>query len=192
MRSGESVNEPRVRHPSLPAVCHDAGVVKRAVLACILGLAALACGDTALAAPSREARVSALFDKALQDPGALRMFLRQMPKGGDLHNHLSGTVYAEDYLSWAAASGLCILGDALTAPVPGEDDMIAATILRYRPGHAWWYFPNMTRDDVLLFKFYDSDHSVTWRCPHTAFHDASFANAQIRSSIETRCVAFWE
>ena len=83
-------------------------------------------------------------------------------------------------------------GDALTAPVPGEDDMIAATILRYRPGHAWWYFSNMTRDDVLLFKFYDSDHSVTWRCPHTAFHDASFADAQIRSSIETRCVAFWE
>lgn len=83
-------------------------------------------------------------------------------------------------------------GAALTAPVPGEDEMIAATILRYRPGHAWWYFSNMTRDDVLLFKFYDSDHSVTWRCPHTAFHDTSFADAHVRSSIEVRCVAFWE
>ena len=83
-------------------------------------------------------------------------------------------------------------GDALTAPVPGEDDMIAASILRYRPDHQWWYFSNMTRDDVLLFKFYDSDHSVTWRCPHTAFHDTSFADAHVRSSIEVRCVAFWE
>jgi len=83
-------------------------------------------------------------------------------------------------------------GDALTAPVPGEDEMIAASILRYRPEHQWWYFSNMTRDDVLLFKFYDSDHSVTWRCPHSAFRDTSFADAQVRSSIEVRCIAFWE
>ncbi|WP_277600318.1 CmcJ/NvfI family oxidoreductase, partial [Sphingomonas koreensis] len=63
------------------------------------------------------------------------------------------------------------IGDALTAPVEGEEDMIAATIFRYRPRHRWWYFSNMAADDVLLFKFQDSDHSVTWRCPHTAFHD---------------------
>jgi hypothetical protein len=31
-------------------------------------------------------------------------------------------------------------GDALTAPVEGEEDMIAATIFRYRPRHRWWYF----------------------------------------------------
>ena len=48
------------------------------------------------------------------------------------------------------------------------------------------------RDDVLLFKFHDSDHSRTWRCPHTAFHDPSFADANIRESIEVRTVAFWE
>ena len=28
-----------------------------------------------------------------------------MPKGGDLHTHLSGAVYAESYLAWAAESG---------------------------------------------------------------------------------------
>lgn len=83
-------------------------------------------------------------------------------------------------------------GAALTAPVAGEDEMIAATILRKRDAHRWWYFSNMDRDDVLLFKFYDSDHSVTWRCPHTAFHDTSLANTQTRNSIEVRCVAFWE
>ncbi|WP_088309604.1 CmcJ/NvfI family oxidoreductase [Novosphingobium sp. B 225] len=83
-------------------------------------------------------------------------------------------------------------GDALTAPVAGEDQMIAATILRQRDEHRWWYFSNMTRDDVLLFKFYDSDHSVTWRCPHTAFHDTSLPGTQVRESIEVRCVAFWE
>ena len=83
-------------------------------------------------------------------------------------------------------------GDALTAPVEGEETMMAATIPSYHPGHRWWYFANMERDDALLFKFHDSDHSRTWRCPHTAFHDSSFANAHIRESIECRSVAFWE
>lgn len=83
-------------------------------------------------------------------------------------------------------------GDALTAPVEGEDQMIAATIFSYNPGMRWWYFSNMQADDALLFKFHDSDHSRTWRCPHTAFRDTSFANANIRESIECRSVAFWE
>ncbi len=84
------------------------------------------------------------------------------------------------------------VGEALTAPVEGEDQMIAATIFRYRPQHRWWYFSNMAADDVLLFKFQDSDHSVTWRCPHTAFHDTSLPDAKIRESIEVRGVAFFE
>jgi adenosine deaminase/adenosine deaminase CECR1 len=31
-----------------------------------------------------------------------------MPKGADLHNHLSGAIYAESYILWAAKKGLCI------------------------------------------------------------------------------------
>jgi hypothetical protein len=84
------------------------------------------------------------------------------------------------------------VGEALTAPVAGEDQMLAASIFSHSPAMRWWYFSNMTRDDALLFKFHDSDHSVTWRCPHTAFRDPSFANANIRESIEVRSVAFWE
>jgi hypothetical protein len=87
-------------------------------------------------------------------------------------------------------------GDALTAPVEGEDQMLAASIFSHHPGHRWWYFANMINEDILLFKFHDSDHSVTWRCPHTAFVDPSFAStgtgANIRESIEVRTVAFWE
>ena len=83
-------------------------------------------------------------------------------------------------------------GEALTAPVEGEDTMLAASIFSFSPDMRWWYFSNMTADDALLFKFHDSDHSRTWRCPHTAFHDPSFADANIRESIEVRSVAFWE
>lgn len=77
-------------------------------------------------------------------------------------------------------------------PVDGEDKMIAATIPSYSPKHRWWYFSNMERDDALFFKFHDSDHSRTWRCPHTAFVDAEMKGANPRSSIEVRSVAFWE
>lgn len=81
---------------------------------------------------------------------------------------------------------------AAKQPVPGEDALMAATIFSYDPGHRWWYFANMTADDALIFKFHDSDHSRTWRCPHTAFRDNSFPEANIRESIEARWVAFWE
>lgn len=42
------------------------------------------------------------------DPLLLRRFLEEMPKGGDLHEHLSGAVYAESFLTWAMQDGLCI------------------------------------------------------------------------------------
>jgi adenosine deaminase len=31
-----------------------------------------------------------------------------MPKGGDLHNHLSGAIYAESMIRWASEDGLCV------------------------------------------------------------------------------------
>ena len=83
-------------------------------------------------------------------------------------------------------------GDALTAPREDGDMKVAATILSYHPGHRWWYFRGMERDDILLFKFHDSDHTVTWRCPHTAFVDADEPGAHQRSSIECRSIAFWD
>src|SRR4051812_11119898 len=40
------------------------------------------------------------FDAVLGNPDQLAAFLTAVPKGGDLHNHLSGAVYAETYLDW--------------------------------------------------------------------------------------------
>lgn len=49
----------------------------------------------------------------------LRRFLEQMPKGGDLHQHLSGSVYAETFLALAAKDDLCIDLDALSLEACG-------------------------------------------------------------------------
>jgi hypothetical protein len=82
-------------------------------------------------------------------------------------------------------------GDALFAPIEGEDDMTAATIFRHSPDHRWWYFPDMTPEEVILIKFYDSDHSLAWRCPHTAFRDTSRPDAHPRRSMEFRGIAYF-
>jgi hypothetical protein len=81
--------------------------------------------------------------------------------------------------------------ETMLAPLPNEKDLPAATIFRHSPKHRWWYFSNMNRDEVILLKFYDSDHSGAWRVPHTAFRDPSFPDARVRESIEVRSIAYF-
>lgn len=38
----------------------------------------------------------------------LTLFFTQMPKGGDLHHHYSGALYAEQYLEWVDRRGYCV------------------------------------------------------------------------------------
>jgi len=82
-------------------------------------------------------------------------------------------------------------GDALFAPIADEDQLPAATIFHHSDRHSWWYFPDMTADEVIFIKFHDSDHDRAWRAPHTAFHDSSRADAVTRESIEFRGVAYF-
>lgn len=51
----------------------------------------------------------------------LEQFLHEMPKGGDLHVHLSGAVYAESYLRWAGDAGLCLVTATLSLARPSCD-----------------------------------------------------------------------
>lgn len=82
-------------------------------------------------------------------------------------------------------------GEALFAPIEGEENMTAATIFHHSAAHRWWYFPDMTPDEVILIKLYDSDHSTAWRCPHTAFRDTSRPEAHERHSMEFRGIAYF-
>ena len=62
-------------------------------------------------ATAGESRAVTAFEKARANQAnglALEAFLRRMPKGGDLHMHLSGAVYAETFLKDAVEDGLCV------------------------------------------------------------------------------------
>ncbi|QNI38437.1 adenosine deaminase [Edaphobacter sp. 4G125] len=54
-----------------------------------------------------EQRAVRAFNAAVESPLQITAFLAEMPKGGDLHMHLSGAVYAESFIRQAAADGLC-------------------------------------------------------------------------------------
>jgi len=59
-------------------------------------------------AQTPEQNTAKYFESVRHQPSLLLAFLQQMPKGGDLHNHLYGAIYAENMIDWAAQSGLCI------------------------------------------------------------------------------------
>ena len=59
-------------------------------------------------ATPREQHAIRAFNNAKQSPLELTAFLTRMPKGGDLHTHLVGAVYAETFIRNAAADLLCV------------------------------------------------------------------------------------
>jgi adenosine deaminase len=73
-----------------------------------IALLSAAAPASSAGAPNPEARTARYFDQIRQEPVPLAMFLQRMPKGGDLHNHLSGAIYAESLIGWAEQDGLCV------------------------------------------------------------------------------------
>src|SRR5437667_4126564 len=75
------------------------GAIVAAAAILIVALVAYG-GDTAVTA--------ARFSAIRSDHTTLRAFLQRMPKGADLHVHLSGAVYAENLIVWAKEKSLCV------------------------------------------------------------------------------------
>ncbi len=86
-----------------------------------LSLALLPALFLTTAAAAADSAIETLFARLRNDPPSLYAFLLRMPKGGDLHNHLSGAVYAETYIGAAAEDGLCVdpRTEAIVAPEAG-------------------------------------------------------------------------
>jgi adenosine deaminase len=54
----------------------------------------------------------------------LMLFFSMMPKGGDIHHHYSGAIYAETYLDWVDKQGFCIYKSSLK--IESDKNRIAA------------------------------------------------------------------
>jgi hypothetical protein len=84
-----------------------------------------------------------------------------------------------------------------------EGDLIASDLIypnrsgetysvKFNPDHRWFYFPDMTPDEAILLKCYDSATDGRTRFgPHTAFVDPTTPpNTPPRESIELRTLVF--
>jgi len=79
-----------------------------ALLICFASMALPQTGAVQNRLLTAEQRTTRHFDSIRKSPPQQWAFMLRMPKGGDLHSHLSGAIYAESYIQWAADSGLCI------------------------------------------------------------------------------------
>ncbi|MBA5607236.1 adenosine deaminase [Duganella sp. FT3S] len=81
--------------------------------ACAMPYAAHAAGANAGTAAARNEAITRRHFAALvagSEPrlAELTMFFTMMPKGGDLHHHYSGALYAEQYLEWVDQQHYCV------------------------------------------------------------------------------------
>ncbi len=87
--------------------------------------------DKPAAAGSPEQKTARHLESVRNQPSLLHAFLAEMPKGGDLHNHLSGAIYAESFIKFAVQDGLCVDRNALvllSPPCDSEKGKPAASV----------------------------------------------------------------
>ena len=93
------------------------------------------------------------------------------------------------------------LGDAASLH---EEDILATDLIypdrvgeiysiAHNPAQRWFYFPEMSRDEVVLIKTFESDPARARFSAHGAFADPNFPDPKVlRESIEIRALVFFE
>jgi adenosine deaminase len=154
----------------------------------------LLCVTTVLAAQSstpQEARATRAFNAAKSaGPLPLHAFLTNMPKGADLHMHLSGAIYAESLIAQGATDHLCVNEATLSffkpqattrsvppQPICGEGNVRAADA-----------FKDQKLYDALINCFSMRSFVPT---PGTSGHDQFFATFARFSDIDKSHVPEW-
>jgi adenosine deaminase len=117
---------------------------------------------------SAEQRTARYFESMRRQPSLQLAFLREMPKGGDLHVHLSGALYAENLIDYAASDNLCVdrTTSLLIAP-PCDDSCEKYTS---KPAIRCAY-----GDHVLYNSIVDAWSMRNWEAGAESGHDHFFA-----------------
>ena len=137
-------------------------------------------------------------------------FLKQNNKRFSIVNvwrSIKGTV-KQSPLAFCDSTSLSMNGDDLVSVTRVAKDRIGEIQMAfYNPNHQWYYFPNMTMDEAVIFKTFDSSSSSSSSLKddddspkmnqftiHTAFTDPSVSSddAHPRLSIETRAFVFYD
>jgi hypothetical protein len=123
--------------------------------------------STFATAQGAEEKTARYLDSIRRQPLLLLAFLHDMPKGGDLHNHLFGAIYAEDLIDFAASDNFCV--DRTTSQLLGPpcDSCEKYTA---KPSVRCAY-----NDHVLYNQIIDAWSMRNWRPGDDSGHDHFFA-----------------
>jgi hypothetical protein len=85
-----------------------------------------------------------------------------------------------------------LLADAVF-DTPGRPEWsFEGIVVAHDPAHRWHWYPDMTRDEALVFKTHDSDPARAHCVPHVAFNNPlAGPDTPPRASIEMRAIALW-
>ena len=111
-----------------------------------------------------EQRTAQYFESLRKSPPQELAFLLKMPKGADLHSHLSGAVYAESYVQWAADNGLCVNNTTMALSLPpcnagqsGANGALTNSLLYRQMIDAWsmrnWQYSGQSGHDHFFDAF---------------------------------------
>lgn len=128
---------------------------------------------------AQKASVSSYFQKIRDNTAALTAFFSQMPKGGDLHHHFSGSVFAETYYEIALSKDYFINTATLeiseTKPASGSEWTRFSTIEAARLGDI---------RERLLQKWSVRDYDGTYPSHRRFFESFDHFKPSARSSFE--------
>ena len=133
----------------------------------VLSVVLFSLASTAQKLSLSEQRTARHFDSIRQQPSLLLAFLREMPKGGDLHNHLFGAIYAESLIDFAARDNFCVDRTTSVLIAPPCDD--ACDRFASKPSIACAY-----QDHVLYNSIVDAWSMRNWAGEEPG-HDHFFA-----------------
>jgi adenosine deaminase len=134
---------------------------------CILALLMCLLLTGSAAAQSTEQRAARYLESVRKQPPLVLAFVRDLPKGGDLHNHLDGAIYAEDLVDFAASGSLCVdrtSSRLLPGPCDSCENYTAKPAARCAYG-----------DHVLYNQMIDAWSMRNWRPGDESGHDHFFA-----------------
>jgi adenosine deaminase len=125
-------------------------------------------GLSAQSKPTGEQRAAKYLQSVREQPSLLLPFLRNMPKGADLHNHLAGSIYAEDLIDYATDDNLCV--DRTTSILIAPPCDVSCEKYTSKPEVRCAY-----ADQVLYNSIVDAWSMRNWNPGEESGHDHFFA-----------------
>jgi hypothetical protein len=123
---------------------------------------------TLATAQTPEEKAAKRLDEVRDHPGELLDYVRQMPKGGDLHYHLVGGIYAESWIDFAARDNLCVDRSTSSLLAPPCDKTCSS--FANKPAVRCAY-----GDHVLYNQLVDAWSMRNWNPANDPAHDHFFA-----------------